>query len=359
MKKLATWLTLALGVGCLGGCATTAEASPAQTLRGFVLTTEGGTSGGPIRVRQLERETGSLGESQVAEPSQLFFGDLVAHPKKPWIFATEGNQRVYSFRLDPKSGKLLEMDSLALSTRLVAGDQLLLTPSGQLLLLCQQDQLTAMEVLADGTLLARTAWKIPGGGHLSHGVVDRSGQLAYVVDSQQGYIWGLRIEGTNLTGVSPQPVASLPGSNLRKLVVDESNRFLFGLDDNADLLCGYTLGDNGTLASNGSKSLGSAADQHTDMVIRERRLWVCEQGGQRLKVFDFDESGTLSPVGNFGGGGARLSLAKGWPYLVVANHSGQPDLKSLDAQALKSFDQQQTPKAVLDLEAVVFNSNLK
>ncbi|MBT9586621.1 hypothetical protein IV102_24975 [bacterium] len=358
MKRL-----LGLGLLCLipaiSGCSTQASASQSDNLRAFTYTTEGGDSGGPIRMRSLDTSAGELSPDSAQSPDKIFFGDLCVHPRLPMLFATEGNLRIQAFQVDPQNGTLTPKASSMVPSSLESDDELVAHPGGRTLYLCHNDRVTPFTLIDnEGTLVPSTPVKPTGATDLNHGVVDRTGQLLYVADRNNGNIWGYRIdEAGSLTPVSPHPVASIVGGTLRRLVIDDSNRFLFALNDNGDQVVGYTLRSDGVLSANGgSKSVGASGERHLDMVTRNDLLFIAEQTESVTKVYRIDKIGNLSPEGNGSQGGGVLSLPRSLKILVNANNTGvfsvRAQLLSQDGQ-LKAVEGKETPNACLDLETIV------
>jgi len=347
----------------LSGCASPASASSSGAHRAFTYTTEGGDSGGPIRMRRLDTEEGELGKDSVQSPDKMFLGDMAVHPYLPLLFATEGNLRIQVFQVNSENGYLSPKFSTPVSASLESDDELLVHPGGRFLYLFHNRQISSFTLVeSNGTLQPNPSILPQGAVDLNHGVIDQSGQLLYAADRSQGLIWGFRIEENGgLTAISSYPLASLSGATFRRLVIDPSNRFLFALDDNGDGVVGYAIQNDGALAANGSKSVGASADRHLDMVVRGERLYVAEQNQFVTKVFRIDKIGSLSPDGQFAQGGGLLNLAPNSSVLLHANNSGtfslRPQRLNSDG-SLSPLESKSLPNACLDLETVVFKSSL-
>ena len=360
MKRL-----VALGLLCmvptLSGCSTQASASESGATSAFTYTTEGGNAGGPIRTRRLGTSDGDLGPSSLQGPEKAFFGDLCMHPGMPLLFATDGNLRIQAFHVDTQSGTLTAKASTPVDGTMESDDEMIMHPSGRYLYLCHNDRVTPFTLIDnDGTLVASAAATPQGATDLNHGVIDHNGQLLYVADRKNGHIWGYRIDAAgSLFPVSSQPVATVVGGILRRLVIDDSNRFLFALDDNSDQVVGYSLASDGTLESNGSKSVGSSAERHLDMVTRDEFLYVSEHDTATTARYRIDKVGNLSPEGSFSHSGGLLSLPRSLPIMVSANNTGVFTLNSqlVNQQGeLTPAQGKEIPDACLDLETVVFSS---
>lgn len=324
----------------------------------FAFSTEGGATGGPIRMYRVQDSGLEPGIQQT--PDDEFYGDLAVHPGRPLLLAARGTPALTAFRVDPGSGSLSRVAETLVEGKLESDDQVLIHPAGRLLCLFQNQEIRLFTLTSDRGDVAQLQVIAPAGaGDLNHGVFDREGRFLYAVDRAGGKVYGYRVEVASLAPLSNDPLVQLPGATLRSAYLEPENRYLYLLDDNYDRICCYARNADGTLAENGSLSIGSAPAPCTALTGRGRQLFLSEASQNTTRIIRLGQAGEMSLQSSYPGGGHRLKVVGELPLLLA----GDTTLGSLRLQKVTSEEElspsegQPIARAPLDLECLTLTRN--
>ncbi len=223
---------------------------------------------------------------------------VVASPAAPFLFVLDqGSSDVISFTIDPATGNLTVVNTLALTPTITHPTAMAVSPKGDLLLVTDpvSKSLAVISVSSKGVL---------SGGPVSLGattvpssvVIEPAGRFFYVTDQANNQVLGFAIpSGSALSQVSGSPFAT--GSTPISVAANSAGTFLYVANQGSNNVSAFLI-DSGTgaLAAVGGSPFGTGGRGPTLVRASGSFVYVTEQTTNDIAAFTIGSNGALSAV---------------------------------------------------------------
>jgi 6-phosphogluconolactonase len=222
---------------------------------------------------------------------------VVADPAAPFLFVLDqGSSDVISFTIDPATGNLTVVNTLALTSPITHPTSMAVSPKGDLLLVVDQaaGSLAVISVSSKGVL---------NGGPVSLGatapssvVIEPTGRFFYVTDKTKNQVLGFSIpSGGALTQVSGSPFAT--GSAPVSVAANSAGTFLYIANQGSNDVSAFLIDSStGALAAISGSPVATGGRGPTLVTASGSFVYVTEQITNDIAAFTIASNGGLSAV---------------------------------------------------------------
>jgi len=273
------------------------------------------------KVLRFNIDTGNGRPTQLTDfalPGALAAGSLTSDVSGRFLYVTRNTTTFSSLVVNEVTGGLTHLADIA-GTFPNEGFELVTNAQGSLVANPANTAVRSYRVGQNGTLAeVLPAAALPGGATAFDGVFEGSGQFGYFIDPTNIYRCSVNQATGALTFVS---TTNLAGANLTDIVVDDTNRFIYVLNDAGNSIHPFRLNADGTLTALAVANL--AAGTYSDLTNRNPVLATVDEANGTTRLLLMQQDGTLAAVAATGTNGGRgLSITPFLPYLVGGSHGG-------------------------------------